>query len=123
MLTPIRRAPILAAAMTLGLTTAAASAAATAPRPASEASAVRAHPDTAPHISTLPTGDRVLVTGSGPAATVMVLDPSGRTVPAVRYAPDPQHAYVIPDSAMSRTRFVASQYEIPVPEPPRAATA
>ncbi|WP_194891624.1 hypothetical protein [Catenulispora pinisilvae] len=118
MLARIRRVPILAAAMALGLTAASAAtaggAAATAPPPASGTPAFPAHMATAPQISILPNGDRVLVTGSGPAATVMVLDPNGRTTPAVRYVPDAQHVYVIPDSAMAApAQFVASQYEIP----------
>jgi hypothetical protein len=125
--------------MAVGLTTAAASAATPPPQSASEASAFSAHPataptaaagpmaataPTAPRISTLPNGDRVLVTGSGPTATVMVLDPKGRTAPAVRYSPDPQHAYVIPESAMTGpAQFVASQYEIPALESAQPSAA
>ena len=115
MLARTHRVPLLAAAMAVALTTAAAgSAAATASRPVAQTAVPQAHAATAPQISTLPNGDRVLVTGSGPAAMVTVLGPDGRTVPAVRYAPNPQHAYVIPDSVMTApAQFVASQYEIP----------
>ncbi|WP_370380721.1 hypothetical protein [Catenulispora sp. GAS73] len=69
---------------------------------------------TAPQVSTLPNGDRVLIFGSGPAADIAVLAPDGSTVRAVRYAPNPQHAYVIPESVMATPdQFVASQYQVP----------
>lgn len=124
MLTRIHRVPVLVAAMALGLTAAVGDAAATASPPVSAASALPAYLATAPQINTLPNGDRVLVSGTGPGATIMVLGPNGGTVPAVRYTPDPHHAYVIPDSAMAApTQFVASQYEIPALEAAAAPTA
>ncbi|MEY9928023.1 hypothetical protein ABH926_002657 [Catenulispora sp. GP43] len=124
MLARIRRVPTLAAAMALGLATAAGSAAATAPPPVSRPGIFPAHPATAPQTTTLPNGDRVMVSGSGPTATVTVLDPSGKTAPAVRYAPDAQHAYVIPDSVTTApAQFVASQYEIPALEVASAPAA
>jgi hypothetical protein len=112
-----RRVPTLAAALALGLATAAGAAAATAP-PTTAATG-----PTSPNLSLnqaatqstlLPDGDRVLVSGSGPAASVVVQAPDGRTVPAVRYAPDGHHAYVIPDSVVAHpAQLVPAQYQIP----------
>jgi hypothetical protein len=99
--------------MALGLVSAGAAAATTAPAPPG-APASPAQLTSLPKISTLPNGDRVLVTGPGPAATIAVLAPDGSSVPAVRFAPDPQHAYVIPDSVLATpNQFVASQYQVP----------
>ena len=118
MLARNRRVPTLAAAMALGVATAAGSAAVGAtPAVATPAVAGAAAPFTmtaTPQVTTLPNGDRVIVTGSGPSAATEVLGPDGRTVPATRFAPDPHHAYVIPDSVVSSTSpFVASRYQIP----------
>jgi hypothetical protein len=109
------RVPILVTALALGVVTAAGAVAATTTPSVSVAPGSLAGPLTvAPQISTLPNGDRVLVFGSGPAASVAVLASDGRTVPFVRYAPNPHHAYVIPDSVLAAPgQFVTSQYEIP----------
>ncbi|MEY9930766.1 hypothetical protein ABH926_005413 [Catenulispora sp. GP43] len=127
MLARTRRVPTLAAAMALGLATATATATAAGSGAAAANAALSVTGATgatgaatpfaitaAPQITTLPNGDRVLVTGSGPHAATVVLGPDGRSVPATRFAPNPQHAYVIPDSVVSSPgQFVASQYEIP----------
>ncbi|WP_194915757.1 hypothetical protein [Catenulispora rubra] len=112
MLARTRRVPTLAAALALGLATAAGAAAATAP-PTTATGPTSPNPTLAAIQSTLlPNGDRVLVSGSGPAATVVVQSPDGRTVPAVRYAPDPHHTYVIPDSVLAHPAQL-TQYQIP----------
>ncbi|WP_370364374.1 hypothetical protein [Catenulispora sp. GP43] len=120
MLARIRRVPTLATAMALGLATAGGAVAAAAP-PAAAAPASAPAPAPAPHslagpqATTLPNGDRVLVSGSGPAATIVVQAPDGSTVPAVRYTPDTHHAYVIPDSVLSNPAQMAAvaQYQVP----------
>ncbi|MEZ0111883.1 hypothetical protein ABH920_005901 [Catenulispora sp. EB89] len=112
MLARTRRVPTLAAALALGLATAAGAAAATAP-PTAAAGPTSPNPNLAAVQSTLlPNGDRVLVSGSGPAATIVVESPDGRTVPAVRYAPDAHHTYVIPDSVLAHPAQL-TQYQVP----------
>lgn len=123
MLARNRRVPTLAAAMALGVVIAAGTAAAGA-TPAVAGAAAPFTLTAAPQISTLPNGDRVVVTGSGPSAATVVLGPDGRSVPATRFAPDPHHAYVIPDSVVSSpAQFVASQYQIPALTTGTAPTA
>lgn len=116
MLARTRRVPALAAALALGLATAAGAAAATAPNAAG--AAVPAAPNLSlagPQSTVLPNGDRVLVTGSGPAASIVVQTPGGTTVPAVRYAPDAHHTYVIPESVLAHPAQLAAPagYQIP----------
>ena len=116
MLARTRRVPTLAAAMALGLATAAGAAAATAPNAAG--ARLPAAPNLSlagPRSTVLPNGDRVLVTGSGPAASVVVQAPGGTTVPAVRYAPDAHHTYVIPESVLAHPAQLADPagYQIP----------
>ena len=113
MLARIRRVPTLATAVALGLATAAGAAAASAP-PAAASPAPVQHSVARAQSTTLPNGDRVLVTGTGPAASVVVQAPDGSTVPAVRYTPDAHHAYVIPDSVLAHpAQLTAAQYQIP----------
>ncbi|NUP48306.1 MAG: hypothetical protein HOW97_13510, partial [Catenulispora sp.] len=64
-------------------------------------------------VTTLPDGDRLAVAGSGPGAAVTVLAPDGRSVPAVRYAPNRDHSYVIPDSVLAAGHFDPAQYDVP----------
>ncbi len=66
-------------------------------------------------VYTLPTGDRVLVHGSGAHAGYAVLDAKGRPVPAVKYDVGAGHAYVIPLAALAAGRppIDMSQYDIP----------
>ncbi|MBS2538413.1 hypothetical protein KGQ20_37255 [Catenulispora sp. NF23] len=112
MLVLSRRVPTLVAAMALGVVTAAGTAVAGA-APSDTGPAASPLPTTATQISTLPDGDRVLVTGSGPEATTAVLGPDGRSVSSLRYAPDGHHTYVIPDSVLAAPdQFVASRYRI-----------
>jgi hypothetical protein len=108
--------------MALGLATAAGAAAATAPNaagaplPAASSLSLAGAQNLAGAQSTvLPNGDRVLVTGSGPAASVVVQAPGGTTVPAVRYAPDAHHTYVIPESVLAHPAQLADPagYRIP----------
>ena len=115
MLARTRRVPTLAAAMALGLATAAGAAAATAPNAAG--APLPAAPNLSlagPQSTILPNGDRVLVTGSGPAASVVVQAPGGTTVPAVRYAPDAHHTYIIPESVLAHpSQLTPAGYQIP----------
>jgi len=63
----------------------------------------------------LPSGDRVLVHGSGAHAGYSVLDAKGRPVPAVKYDVGAGHAYVIPLAALAAGRppIDMSKYDIP----------
>jgi len=101
--------------MALGLATAAGAAAATAPNAAG--APLPAAPNLSlagPQSTILPNGDRVLVTGSGPAASVVVQAPGGTTVPAVRYAPDAHHTYIIPESVLAHpSQLTPAGYQIP----------
>ena len=119
MLTRTRRASAaLAAAVALGLgVTAGASADAPQARPTGTAglaglagSAALTGPAS---VTTLPNGDRLAVTGSGPSATIAVLAPDGHSVPAVRYAPNPSHSYVIPASVLASGQYDPAQYDVP----------
>ncbi|WP_194926050.1 hypothetical protein [Catenulispora pinisilvae] len=141
MLARTRRGPILAAATALGLTAAAGAAgatgaaAATAPaasttaRTATPVSATPLSPNRAPaaaaaQTSTLPNGDRVTVTGTGPAASVTVTAPNGKSVPFTRYAPDAHHTYIIPASAAADpANLVPAQYLVPALSTPAAPAA
>ncbi|ACU69976.1 hypothetical protein Caci_1050 [Catenulispora acidiphila DSM 44928] len=111
-----RRIPTLAAVIALAVaTTAGAAAGATAaPQPpAAVGLAPAMFNAAAPHINVLPNGDRVVVTGSGRAASTAVLAPDGSSVSSVRYSPDAHHTYVIPDSVLATpSTFVPSEYEI-----------
>ena len=126
MLARTRRVPTLAAALALGLTTAAgvAGTAAAGTAPTAGAPTAPNHALAAPQTSTLPNGDRVVVTGTGPAASVMVQAPDGRTVPAVRFAPDPHHAYVIPASVLAHpAQLTTAQHQIAALSAPGAPAA
>ncbi|GAA1974672.1 hypothetical protein [Catenulispora subtropica] len=115
MLIPARRVPAaLAAAAVLGLGTTAATAAAatTAPATGPLGPAPFSQP-LAPQVSTLPNGDLLSVTGSGPAASIAVFSPDGHSVPAIRYAPNADHAYVIPNSVLASGSYDPSLYDIP----------
>ncbi|MEZ0110982.1 hypothetical protein ABH920_004997 [Catenulispora sp. EB89] len=130
MLARIRRVSTLSAAIALAAVavmavdgaataTTATTAAASAARPLAAAGATAGATAAAPHISTLPNGDRVLITGSGQTSSVAVMAPDGSNVPAVRYTPNAQHSYVIPESVLAApAQFVASQYELPAPSAP-----
>ena len=114
MLTRTRRASAaLAAAAALGLVATAGAAAASAPQagPAGPGGWTDLAGSTS--LTTLPDGDRIAVTGTGPAATIAVFAPDGHTVPVVRFAPNPQHTYVIPTSVLASGRYDAAQYDIP----------
>ena len=108
----------MAAAVALGLATAGGAAAAAAPAASAlsaPAAAPAPHSLAGPQAATLPNGDRVLVSGTGPAASIMVQAPDGSTVPAVRYMPDTHHAYVIPDSVLANPAQLSTlaQYQVP----------
>ena len=122
MLARTRRVPTAAMATALGVVTATGVAAATVPSASATVTASTATatafpppgPDNEPRISTLPNGDSLVVTGSGPGATVMVLSPDGRSVPFTRFNADPGHVYVIPASAERPGQaFDPSRYLIP----------
>ncbi|MBS2537806.1 hypothetical protein KGQ20_34140 [Catenulispora sp. NF23] len=149
MLARTRRGPILAAATALGLTAAAGAAgatgaaAATAPAASTTSTTARtatlmsANPGSATSVSpnrtpaaattqtsTLPNGDRVTVTGTGPSASVTVTAPNGRSIPFTRYAPDAHHTYIIPASAAADpAQFVPAQYLVPALSTPAAPAA
>ncbi|MBS2547149.1 hypothetical protein KGQ19_09720 [Catenulispora sp. NL8] len=116
MLARTRRVSTLSAAIAMAVVAVdgAATAAASPLAPRAAASAARPLAAAAPQISTLPNGDRVLITGSGQVSSVAVMAPDGSNVPAVRYTPNAQHSYVIPESVLAApAQFAASQYEIP----------
>ncbi|MEY9856987.1 hypothetical protein ABH935_002595 [Catenulispora sp. GAS73] len=117
MLARIRRVSTLSAAIALAVVTVDGAATATTASTAATSAArplAAATTATAPQISTLPNGDRVVIIGSGQGSTVAVMAPDGSNVPAVRYAPNAQHSYVIPESVLAApAQFVASQYEVP----------
>jgi hypothetical protein len=103
--------------MALGLAGTAGAAAATAPATGAKAATLvpESHESlSGPQTTVLPDGDRLLITGTGPAASVVVQAPGGRTVPAVRYAPDSHHTYVIPASVLAHpAQQNVAQYQIP----------
>ncbi|NUR62409.1 MAG: hypothetical protein HOV87_27690 [Catenulispora sp.] len=118
MLNRTRRASaVLAAAAALGLVTTAGAAAASAPRAGLAGPGGWTDPAGPTSLTTpltvLPDGDRIALTGTGPTASVAVFAPDGHTVPAVRYAPNPQHTYVIPDSVLACGQYDAAAYDIP----------
>ncbi|NUR28463.1 MAG: hypothetical protein HOV83_21925 [Catenulispora sp.] len=102
-------AALAAATLSLGATaaTAAATATTTKPTPTSPSQPLLAK------TNPLPNGDLLTITGSGPTATVAVSTPNGRTVPAIRYAPNADHTYVIPNSVLAFGSYDPSQYDIP----------
>ena len=124
-----RRVPILAASLALGLATAATAAgaaAATAPQAAGATAPTTLNQSLAgAQSTTLPNGDRVLVSGTGPGAIDVVRAPDGRTVPSVRYTPDGHHAYVIPASVLADPAQLANQaaYQIPALSTPSTPAA